>query len=333
MLGKQRGGLEQIALEYHHALKSKGHSVKTILRRGAQVAPRPDMDHSYVNLSYWPDLTRRRLMKHIVEFNADIVILHGNRPMKYLGQEKSFPARRIFVAHNFRAKKHIFNVDAVIAVSAPVRDSIVSIGFPSSQAYTVNNMTDMKPITPKSFDQACPVYGMLARLHPVKGTDLFLRALAELKNQGHNFRARIGGDGPEKNALKKLAADLGLTQQIEFLGWVEDKTAFFQSIDILAAPSRSEAFPVLVIEALAAGIPLIVSDLPGPCSVLTANNEALIVPPEDPQALAAALRRLAENGELRRHMVDCQHKTAVNFTPEAIAGRLSETVSSVMSRV
>lgn len=332
MLGKQRGGLEQIALEYHHALKSKGHSVKTILRRGAQVAPRPDMDHSYVNLSYWPDLTRRRLMKHIVEFNADLVILHGNRPMKYLAQEKSFPARRIFVAHNFRAKKQIFNVDAVFAVSAPVRDHFISIGYPENRTFIVHNTTNIQPITPLNCDPAQPVYGTLARLHKVKGVDLFIHALGQLKREGHNFKARIAGDGPERKSLEKLAADLNLTSQVEFTGWVDDKTAYFQSINILAAPSRCEAFGITLIEAMAAGIPLITTDLPGPRSILTNGDDALIVQKNNPTALATAMLNLSANSNLREHMLKCQRSKAKNFTTTAVSDKLSEFVTAVTNQ-
>lgn len=334
MFGKGLGGLEQVALDYHRAIKTHGHTVKTLLRSGAKLPPpgKKNIDHAHVNLSFLKPLSLLRLNREIKSFQPDLMILHGNRPMEYFGPQKTHPVKRVFVAHNYRAKKTIHNMDGIIAVSSPVCDHVVSLGYPANNAYVINNMTDIEPITPHKMDEGNPIFGMLTRLHPVKGVDIFIDALALLKSQGLTFSAKIAGDGPEKEALIAQAKELGLENEIEFIGWIENKSEFLESIDILAIPSRSEAFPVVVVEALSAGIPFIISDLKGPCSVLTEADEALIIPPENKNALADAMKRLSSETNLRQHMLQCQHQKSVNFTFETVSEKLTKTLQTIIDK-
>lgn len=332
MFGKGLGGLEQVSVDYHNALASQNHDVLTILRKGAKIVPPEQFKDQFLNMSLFlfPNLITGKLQKIISDFQPDALLLHGNRPLKYLGHQKSFATPRIFIAHNYRAKPNVQNMTGVIAVSSPVRDHIISTGFPADQVHVVNNMTDMQVVERPEMDETCPRLGMLARLHPVKGVDLFLEALGQLKKEGINFKARIAGDGPELQNLQTLAKRLNILDDIDFPGWVNNKAEFFKSIDILVAPSRSEAFPVLIVEALSAGIPLIVSDLKGPCSVLTDKEHALIVPTEDPSAITKSLKCLIQNASLRQQMIENQRDQAQQFTIEAVTKRLCKSIKKII---
>ena len=331
MLGKGLGGLEQVAIDYHKILTLKGHETYTVLRTGTKVQPeQPAKDrYLFTSLPFIPLLANRRLEKLINKIQPDAVLLHGNRPLKHLGRSKSVPYKRIFVAHNYRTKPGVHTMDGVIAVSAPVKNHIADFGYPDHQIHVVNNMTDMTKVERPLMDEQCPTLGMLTRLHPIKGVDIFLHALHHLKQEGQSFKALIAGDGPQASHFIDLATQLGLQNLVQFPGWVDQKAEFFKSIDILAMPSRSEAFPVLVVEALSAGIPLIISDLKGPCSVLTQDKEALIVPLEDPKALADAMKRMVSDPALRALMLEAQAKLANNFTPEAVGTKLTRAIANI----
>ena len=336
MLGKGLGGLEQVAIDYQTALSANGVAITTLLRQGAQISPPAGQEQAYQHLAVSPIpwLTQRRFNAIIKDLQPTTLLLHGNRPLKLFGKKqfnmpKTNPCKRIFIAHNYRTKPLVHNMDGVIAVSSPVKDHIANQGYPAHKIHVVNNMTKMQKVTRQPMRENTPVIGMLTRLHPVKGVDLFIKVLHQLHQDGQNFKAKIAGDGPERNTLENLVSTYGLQEKIEFLGWVNDKANFFSAVDILAAPSRSEAFPVTIVEAVSAGIPLVLSDLKGPCSVLTQGKDALIVPVENSTALENALKQLINSPELRQSMLTAQEQLAINFTEQNVAQKLQTAIQNI----
>jgi glycosyltransferase involved in cell wall biosynthesis len=131
------------------------------------------------------------------------------------------------------------------------------------------------------------VLGAYGRLHRQKGFDFLLQAMRLLPS--NNFRLLVGGTGPEKAALEKLAENL---PQVEFVGDVSNVPAFLEYCDVIVVPSRYEPYGLVCLEAKAAGRPVVVADVDGlPEQV---NDCGLIVPPGDVEALTGALRSLCE---------------------------------------
>ncbi len=133
--------------------------------------------------------------------------------------------------------------------------------------------------------------GVMDRAHPFKGVDVLLRALAKLP---FNVQGVFVGDGDRRADYEELAKELGLKDRVRFLRNL-DKTKLievFQSMDVFAFPStsRAEAFGLAMLEAMACGVPVVASDLPGVRSV--AKDAGLVVAVNDPEALAEGLRRL-----------------------------------------
>ena len=95
----------------------------------------------------------------------------------------------------------------------------------------------------------------LGRFVKKKGFDTLLEAFASLRKES-NVKLTIGGDGPERNALKQLAMDLDISDKVEFVGWVEDVAEFLSGSDLFVLPSREEPFGIVILEAMAVGIPL-----------------------------------------------------------------------------
>ena len=141
----------------------------------------------------------------------------------------------------------------------------------------------------------------LARLQPQKGLDLLLRAFASMAlSSRQGWRLTLVGEGPERNSLERLCNDLELKEVVCFEGFRSDPNTFFRRASIFVLPSRFEGMPNALLEAMASGLPSVVSDAsPGPLEMVHDGVEGLVVPSEDVNALALALERLMSDSALR----------------------------------
>ena len=137
--------------------------------------------------------------------------------------------------------------------------------------------------------------GFIGRLHPKKNVDLLLRALSTLPA---NVTLAVAGDGPERGWLQQLASRLGVAARIDWLGFIDEdaKRAFFAGIDILAMPSAYECFGVAAAEAMAAGVPVIVSADTGVADIV-AQREAGEIVATSVESIGALLGALAASPE------------------------------------
>tara|TARA_Y100000746_G_scaffold136893_1_gene117243 strand:- start:1135 stop:1812 length:678 start_codon:yes stop_codon:yes gene_type:complete len=150
-------------------------------------------------------------------------------------------------------------------------------------------------------DQRQPEVLALARLQPQKGLDLLLRAFALLlPSSRKGWRLTLVGEGPEGTALKQLCAELGIDDVVSFEGFRSDTKTFLRRASIFALPSRFEGMPNALLEAMASGLPSVVSDAsPGPLEMVHDGVEGFVVPSENVEALARALERLIQDPALR----------------------------------
>lgn len=173
------------------------------------------------------------------------------------------------------------------------------------------------------------VVGFLGQLRPVKGLDLLLEAAAALIAQGVPLRLRIGGAGEARAEIKALAARHGIGQRVEFLGWVEDRAAFFAGLDIFACPSREEPFGLVAAQAMQLGVPVIASDAAGFAAQITPGETGRLVPRGDAPALAEALRATLADPEQAATMARAAQAVAVaRGDRRRIAARLLEEISA-----
>ncbi|MHB9058510.1 MAG: glycosyltransferase family 4 protein, partial [Bacillota bacterium] len=147
-----------------------------------------------------------------------------------------------------------------------------------------------------------PRFGVLARLAREKGVDTLLRATATARRDLPGLTVVVAGDGPERSRLEALTRRLGLDGVVRFLGWLNDQDAFLGGIDVLVAPSRTEGQSLAVMEAMAAGLPVIASRVGGLVDLVREGEDGLLVDPDDPDGLAAAMRRLGTDAAERARM-------------------------------
>lgn len=159
---------------------------------------------------------------------------------------------------------------------------------------------------------------LLSRLHERKGIDTFLHALQGLPG----CIAWLAGDGPLQAKMEKLAADLGIADRVRFLGWRTDRSALLRAADICVLPSRYESFGTVILEAWAAGTPLVACAAQGPAAHIADGVNGLLAPVDDPAALRDAIARLVSNEALQRNLVANGLETYRHgFTPEAVTAQ------------
>ncbi|MHB8835954.1 MAG: glycosyltransferase [Candidatus Methylomirabilia bacterium] len=156
-----------------------------------------------------------------------------------------------------------------------------------------------RPVSPSS---AGPTIACLGRLAPEKRQDILLRAVKICLESFPQLRCWIIGEGPEEERLRRLAADLGLAAHVEFLGEQFEVGRFFPSIDVMVNSSEREGLPISLIEAMAGGVPVVATAVGGTGEIVRDGETGILVPPEDPRALAEGIGRLLADRPLAQRL-------------------------------
>jgi glycosyltransferase involved in cell wall biosynthesis len=257
----------------------------------------------------------RSLAEHLRGVGASLVHTHGYHAT-WVGHKAAaavgLPA--VATVHGYLTrslKERVYNAldrrllrrfDAVIAVSLGIRDQLVGSGVPPERVHFIQNgLVHMAQVDRASARRALDigldqrVVGWIGRLSEEKGPDLFIRGLAA---SGVPLRGVVIGEGPELQRLVSLARDLGLSEdnRVRFAGFRPDASELIPAFDVIALTSRMEGTPMVIMEAVAAGVP-IVSFAVGGIPDLLSDDSAWIVPPGNVDALADALRHAYEAPE------------------------------------
>ena len=187
--------------------------------------------------------------------------------------------------------------DAVVAVSDQIAAQLVRRhGIKPDRTVVIANAL-YRPAPPnkwpeRSAPRAGPVIGAVCRLHRDKGVDVLLAAMALIARRHAEVHTVVVGDGPHGGRLKRSTRTLGLSDRVTFLGATPAARSLLPSFDLLVVPSRTEGSPLIVLEAMAAGVPVVASRVGGIPDQIRHGVEGLLVPADDPLALADAIERL-----------------------------------------
>jgi len=175
----------------------------------------------------------------------------------------------------------------------------------------------------------------VGRLEPRKGVLDLLKAHRILRKTGSGNRLLIVGSGPQEREARRYVATRGL-QAVEFLGRVSDaeKAQLFRTVDVFASPATGgESFGIVLLEAMAAGAPIVASDIHGYKGVVRRGREGLLVPPHDPRELATAIARLLGDPDLRSEMGAAGQLRAEAFSWPNVAARVEDYYGFVIRRL
>ncbi len=176
---------------------------------------------------------------------------------------------------------------AVLTPAAGARDQLVAdLRVPAHRVHVVPNGVDVPGDPSGPAGNAVPRVGALGRLTAQKGLDVLLDAVRALTGGGVPVEVVVGGEGRDGDRLRAAAAGLPVT----FCGFVDDVRGFLAGLDVFCLSSRREALPLVLLEAMAEGLPCVATDV-GDVAVAV-GRDAVVVPPGDAGALAAALAGL-----------------------------------------
>jgi glycosyltransferase involved in cell wall biosynthesis len=196
------------------------------------------------------------------------------------------------------------------------------IGSPSKLVTIHNGLPDCSQQARLSPTET-PVITMVARFIEGKDHDLLLRAFARIPK---GPRLRLVGDGPTRASVESLARELGIHEQVDFLGNRDDVPSLLATSDVFVLASRSEMLPISILEAMRAGLPVIASDVGGVGEAITHNENGFLVPSGSVSALTQALTALTNNYALRLRMGQTGRQ---RFTEQFLSSSMEERTRSI----
>jgi glycosyltransferase involved in cell wall biosynthesis len=216
--------------------------------------------------------------------------------------------------------------DLVICVSEEVRGFYRDLGVPESRMRVVPNAIDLAPfasVSPAPSREGAFVFLCVGRLHPQKGHGVLLEATRRLLDSGErDFRVLLAGDGALRGDILAHAEGLGLGEHVELLGFRSDVPALLANADAMILPSLYEGLPLSVLEAMAAGRPVIATRVGGNAGVLEDGVHGLLVPPNDVPALASAMHALLRDRSAGRTMGERgRARVAERYDIEVVAAK------------
>ncbi len=292
--------------------------------RGAIARVRPDVIHVHEPFVPWTGLaaTTSRVAPVVATFHA------------------WSDAARLYRTVRPVARRVVDGVAIRLAVSeAAAGFHAAALGVPPTSFRLIPNGVDVARFAgavpfDELRDPARPTLLFVGRLERRKGLEPLVRAFTRLKTDRPELRLLVVGDGPERQRCASLLPN-GLRSDVTFLGRVsaEDLPRYYATCDLAVFPALGgESFGIVLLEAMAAGAPLVASDLPGYRSVASDGRQGRLVPPGDPAALATAIGALLDNPALRRAMADDGRATVAAYDWAHVAAQVADAYEDARAR-
>ena len=268
------------------------------------------------------------LFKLCRAFKPALMVAHGF-PEHLLGRWAALWAgvpHRIHIEHNSRERYTRWRLwqarwlakrtDAIVGVSAGVEQSLLRLGMPPAITTSVPNGIDVSRFTAvPAFAAREPGLVMSARFARQKDHPTLIRALALLRDE-HDLRPTLylagSGKANYQRDAEGLAQRLKLAEQVRFLGYEPQMAELLKRQQIFVLSTRWEGMPLALVEAMAAGCACVATLVPGVEGVLEHERTGLLVPPEDPPALAKALQRLLTDPAKAEQLADAAREQALS---------------------
>ncbi len=353
ILTSQNGGAEQVFIDYLTIFKKLGHQVLAITKTDAPYAGKVENLGIEVKkitnkFGYHDFFAVKKIQKIIQEFDADIVIAHAGRAMVLARKAiKKIPDIKIYfiaVNHSMNVKRSI-GADVIFSVNKEIFYRTVNCGQDETRSFVIPNAIDLTDMINVSGlvnlqENEVITIGGLARLDRAKGFHFAIKAIKKLedlsreKNWNKKFILKIAGSGTEEQNLRNLAKEMGVENNVEFLGWIKTKKEFFDAIDIFCLSSKSETFGLVLLEAMKFRKPIISTDAHGPKEILRHGFDALMVSLEPLQdvenRIVEAVQRMIDEPDLVNQMVEnASVKLKEKYSYAALEKVMKEIVGKV----
>ena len=295
-----------------------------------------------------------KISKVISEKKIDIVVTHlwtsnfWGRIAAYLSRVKIIIATEhttdekrswyYHLADRFLARisSRIIAVSSSVKVFHHTRSQIPSVKFE-----IINNGIDIEkfniPVDKNKkrkefgFKDNDFIIGLFGRFVPAKAHEILLQSLKNIIKAHPQVKVLFAGSGPAEDIIKKLAADLGLAKHIAFAGFRSDIPELYQILDLFVLPSRREGFPITILEAMASGIPAIVTDVGGNKDIISDGIDGFIIRPNNTEELTEKINFLIDNPETAERFAQTGQKTVrENFTSLIMTKKTEQLLADIL---
>ena len=266
------------------------------------------------------DLWARRNIARLIDHRRPAIVQtwmgRATRLTHLPAQGQTVHLARLGGYYNPKGYRH---AHAWVGNTRGICDYLIREGLPANRVFHIGNFYELEEPEPTSSDHSLRdsldisaediVVLTTGRLHVNKGFPDLLEAVAELPEETHGRRLvfLIVGDGPQMQALRAQAGQLGITHRLKWTGWQDDPARYYRLADLFVCPSRHEPLGNVILEAWHHGVPIVSTRSQGPAELITHEEDGILVPCRDPQALARAVfwlldqppdtqRQLTENG-------------------------------------
>ena len=268
-----------------------------------------------------------------------VTTVHSDYRLDYMGR---FFSRLTYGTINAIALR---TLDYRIGVSDAMVDQLIGRNFDPDRLFSIYNGLDFSPrpvamerdeffrSVGLQHDETSIVVGIAARLNPVKDIATLIRAFAKANAQHPSLRLLIAGDGKQMQDLKRLAAELGVSDTVCFAGWLSDVDSFYHAIDVNTLTSLSETFPYSLTEGARAGLPTIASRVGGVPYLIDHGVNGLLFEAGDVDALASHLIAVASDPGLRERLGRRLHEKAkTEYSIAATINRQKEIYQIILRK-
>lgn len=347
------GGAETTALRWVRAMTARGHGVFAVAIRGGGSLAGAFADAGAVvgdgvSCRRRDPLAGVRVAGLVREFRADaVVVVDVARNALAAGMSAAMLTDRPGVcwcnsipggqsgrfAGLLAAAHRAGAMDRLVCTSRRQVHEFARRGLPASAMTLIRNGVELPasaaPPSPEA-DPARKTIVQVANVMPDKDFDTLLAAVGRLATRRDDFELLLIGDGTDSPEIAGRIAELGAVDRIRPLGRREDVPTLLAAGDVFTLSTHSEVFSVATLEAMAAGLPVVVSDIPAFEEMLTDGVEALLCPPGDAESLACALERLLDDASLRSRLGAAGRARAAEFSVEVMTDRLEGLLADLV---
>lgn len=325
--------------------------------------------HEVIELGRRPGIdlaVARRLGRLLRDRGIDLVHAHQYTPFFYAALSRSLPPRSAWRAHppllftehgrhdpDPRKRSHLLanrlllgRHDRVTGVGEFVKRALVrNEGLSDRRIEVVYNGIDPECFPPRDdasiaaarrrlgLDRDTPALMQVARFHRVKDHETSVRAVAELTKRGRDFTMVYVGDGETREAMERLANELGVAGRCRFVGVRRDVREILPAAEVFLLSSVSEGVSVTLLEAMATGVPIAATDVGGNREVVAHGESGLLSPRGDASSLAGNLETMLEDAPLRQRMAEAgRRRLHARFTQRQMHDRYAELYDRMTHR-
>lgn len=269
-------------------------------------------------------------LKNITKaYGPDIVMSWMNRASSFSPKGPWVNVGRLGGYYNLKYYK---NCQYLVCNTRDICNFVIAHGWPEHKVRYIPNFVDevkSPPIGRSVFKTPLnvPLIVSVGRLHRNKGIDTLIAAMAEVDGA----YLWIAGTGPEEKKLMKMSRDLDLQDRVRFLGWRENVSSIYAEADIFVCPSRHEPLGNVVLEAWVQGVPVVATMSEGPGELISDQASGLLVPIDNPAAMAEAIKKLVIDKSLADRLVTEGRKIyAERFSREIIVNSYLQLFSELI---